>query len=61
MNLKVALLLFLVPFATAITTLTASFTVSTPEMYGAIGTHIYNINNDIDPMGDPVDGPFGPT
>jgi len=58
--MKIALLLFLVFFASTIATVTMVFNAPTLGVFGKAQNALYDIASKIQPLGDPIDNPNFP-
>jgi len=60
MNMKIALLVLLIFFASAMVTMATGFSMPTPKALGITETIGYT-DSSARPTGDPVDSPFPPS
>jgi len=61
LKLKIALLVFLACFASAIATVAIAFSLPSPNVSSPKQIVLYKAAFRIQPTGDPIDNPFGPT
>jgi len=60
LNMRIALMLFLVLFASTIATVTMVFNSPTLDVFGKARNALYDITYKIQPLGDPIGDPNFP-